>query len=79
MQKHPFLPLALRAADAAARLGVSLATLRTWVAEGRIRSPYTVGPRIHLFDYQQLLEDWELMKAEASVTSSPNPWDEVGR
>lgn len=77
MPKRSFQPIAVRATDAAAMLGVSQGTLRSWIAEGRIRPPYSLGPRLQLFDVEQLAEDWEKLKSEIPAEASPNPWDEV--
>ena len=80
-------PLALRAAQAAAMLGVSESQLRQWVIEGKVHRPYRLRKNVVLFDAVTLAADWDRMKeeAEASILVSngietdegPNPWDEV--
>ena len=80
-------PLALRAAQAAAMLGVSESQLRQWVIEGRVHRPYRLRKNVVLFDAVTLAADWDRMKeeAEASILLSdvtetdegPNPWDGV--
>ena len=80
-------PLALRAAQAAAMLGVSESQLRQWVTEGKVHRPYRLRKNVVLFDAVTLAADWDRMKeeAEASILVSgetetdegPNPWDGV--
>ena len=80
-------PLALRAAQAAAMLGVSESQLRQWVIEGKVHRPYRLRKNVVLFDAVTLAADWDRMKeeAEASIFVSngietdegPNPWDRV--
>ncbi|WP_127077117.1 helix-turn-helix transcriptional regulator [Rhodomicrobium lacus] len=78
-------PLALRASQAAARLGVSESQLRQWVSEGKVHRPYRLRKNVVLFDAATLATDWDRMKeeAEGSFTSNPapeierNPWDEA--
>ena len=80
-------PLALRAAQAAATLGVSESQLRQWVIEGKVHRPYRLRKNVVLFDAVTLAADWDRMKeeAEASILVSnvtetdegPNPWDGV--
>ena len=80
-------PLALRAAQAAAMLGVSESQLRQWVIEGKVHRPYRLRKNVVLFDAVTLAADWDRMKeeAEASILASdatemdegPNPWDGV--
>ena len=80
-------PLALRAAQAAAMLGVSESQLRQWVIEGKVHRPYRLRKNVVLFDAVTLAADWDRMKeeAEASILVSngietdegPNPWDRV--
>lgn len=82
-------PLALRAAQAAAMLGVSESQLRQWVSEGKVHRPYRLRKNVVLFDAVTLAADWDRMKeeAEASILVSdgietdegPNPWDEALR
>ena len=80
-------PLALRAAQAAAMLGVSESQLRQWVIEGKVHRPYRLRKNVVLFDAVTLAADWDRMKeeAEASILVSDvtetdegqNPWDRV--
>ena len=80
-------PLALRAGQAAAVLGVSESQLRQWVIEGKVHRPYRLRKNVVLFDAVTLAADWDRMKeeAEAMILASgrsetdegPNPWDEV--
>ncbi len=82
-------PLALRASQAAAMLGVSESQLRQWVVEGKVHKPYRLRKNVVLFDALTLASDWDRMKDEAqatapeSVTVEPeeesNPWDEALR
>lgn len=73
-------PLALRASQAAAVLGVSESQLRQWVSEGKVHKPYRVRKNVVLFDAAELALDWERMKAEAMPSIEPeaelnNLWD----
>lgn len=79
-------PLALRASQAAAMLGISESLLRTWVAEGLIHKPYHVRKSVVLFDVTTLANDWDRLKLQAELgydakTTSElpekavNPWD----
>lgn len=80
-------PLALRAAQAAAMLGVSESQLRQWVIEGKVHRPYRLRKNVVLFDAVTLAADWDRMKEEAdgSVLANgqietgeeQNPWDGV--
>ena len=82
-------PLALRAAQAAAMLGVSESLLRLWVSEGKVHRPYRLRKNVVLFDAVTLAADWDRMKAEVefSISSADmseaeqgtNAWDEVLR
>jgi hypothetical protein len=83
-------PLALRASQAAAMLGVSESQLRQWVIEGKVHRPYRVRKNVVLFDAQTLAADWDRMKDEANATlpanggtretdEEPNPWDDILR
>ena len=82
-------PLALRASQAAAALGVSESQLRQWVMEGKVHKPYRVRKNVVLFDAVTLASDWDRMKDEAEplgpasapgdLEEAPNPWDEVLR
>ena len=82
-------PLALRASQAAAMLGVSESQLRQWVVEGKVHKPYRLRKNVVLFDALTLANDWDRMKDEAqatvpeSITVEPeegsNPWDEALR
>jgi transposase-like protein len=82
-------PLALRASQAAAMLGVSESQLRQWVIEGKVHKPYRVRKNVVLFDAVTLASDWDRMKDDANALISaiapieieepPNPWDEVLR
>lgn len=82
-------PLALRASQAAAALGVSESQLRQWVMEGKVHKPYRVRKNVVLFDAITLASDWDRMKDEAEplvpatapgdLEEAPNPWDEVLR
>ena len=79
--------LALRAAQAAAMLGVSESQLRQWVIEGKVHRPYHIRKNVVLFDAVTLAADWDRMKeeAEAMILNSGrsetdeglNPWDSV--
>lgn len=81
-------PLALRASQAAAMLGVSESQLRQWVAEGKVHKPYRVRKNVVLFDATTLANDWDRMKDEAEVgfatagageppAAAANPWDDL--
>jgi len=80
-------PLALRASQAAAMLGISESQLRQWVLEGRIHKPYRVRKNVVLFDAVTLAGDWDRMKENAETSTpmtgaseteeAPNPWDDV--
>ena len=82
-------PLALRASQAAAMLGVSESQLRQWVVEGKVHRPYRLRKNVVLFDALTLASDWDRMKdeAEAAIPTNGtaeaneecNPWDEVLR
>ena len=82
-------PLALRASQAAAMLGVSESQLRQWVVEGKVHKPYRLRKNVVLFDATTLANDWDRMKEEAEgslvavdvreTEEAPNPWDEVLR
>ena len=82
-------PLALRASQAAAMLGVSESQLRQWVVEGKVHKPYRVRKNVVLFDAVTLASDWDRMKDEAEALipalgqgepdEAPNPWDDVLR
>ena len=82
-------PLALRASQAAAMLGVSESQLRQWVFEGKVHKPYRVRKNVVLFDAVTLASDWDRMKEEADALipaieqgeteEACNPWDEVLR
>ena len=82
-------PLALRASQAAAMLGVSESQLRQWVIEGKVHKPYRVRKNVVLFDAVTLASDWDRMKEEADALipaigqgeteEAPNPWDDVLR
>jgi hypothetical protein len=82
-------PLALRASQAAAMLGVSESQLRQWVFEGRVHKPYRLRKNVVLFDAVTLASDWDRMKDEAEALMPavepaeaeevPNPWDDVLR
>ena len=82
-------PLALRASQAAAMLGVSESQLRQWVMEGKVHKPYRVRKNVVLFDAAALASDWDRMKDEADTAipliapteteEGPNPWDDVLR
>jgi hypothetical protein len=84
------VPLALRASQAAAKLGVSESQLRKWVTEGKVHRPYRCGRTIVLFDAANLAADWDRMKEEAEGLfratedvacgeKEGNPWDAVLR
>ena len=85
--REGFYPLALRASQAAAMLGVSESQLRQWVIEGKVHRPYHVRKNVVLFDAATLAGDWDRMKEETGVpapageVSEPyegaNPWDGV--
>jgi len=80
-------PLALRAAQAAAMLGVSESQLRQWVIEGKVHRPYRLRKNVVLFDAVTLAADWDRMKEEAEAIAlvhgvietdeGQNPWDRV--
>ena len=82
-------PLALRASQAAAMLGISESQLRQWVMEGKVHKPYRVRKNVVLFDAVTLASDWDRMKEEADAVTPvialgeieevPNPWDDVLR
>jgi hypothetical protein len=82
-------PLALRASQAAAMLGVSESQLRQWVFEGKVHKPYRLRKNVVLFDAVTLASDWDRMKDEAEALMPavepaeaeevPNPWDDVLR
>jgi fructosamine-3-kinase len=82
-------PLALRASQAAAMLGISESQLRQWVMEGKVHKPYRVRKNVVLFDAVTLASDWDRMKDEADTLMPaiapaetdevPNPWDDVLR
>ena len=82
-------PLALRASQAAAMLGVSESQLRQWVMEGKVHKPYRLRKNVVLFDALTLASDWDRMKEEAEVAmpvllrteieEERNPWDDVLR
>ena len=82
-------PVALRAAQAAAMLGVSESQLRQWVIEGKVHRPYRVRKNVVLFDATTLAADWDRMKDEADALvpangahetdEEPNPWDNILR
>jgi hypothetical protein len=83
-------PLALRASQAAAMLGISESQLRQWVLEGKVHRPYRLRKNVVLFDAVTLASDWDRMKEEAEGSSinsavvqieeeGPNPWDNVLR
>ena len=82
-------PLALRASQAAAMLGISESQLRQWVVEGKVHKPYRVRKNVVLFDAVTLASDWDRMKDEADASMPaiapgeteevPNPWDDVLR
>ena len=80
-------PLALRASQAAAMLGVSESQLRQWVVEGKVHKPYRLRKNVVLFDALTLASDWDRMKEEAELPipalalteteEKRNPWDDV--
>lgn len=85
-------PLALRASQAAAMLGVSESQLRQWVVEGKVHKPYRLRKNIVLFDAVTLASDWDRMKEEAEIglvvlaaaghtaiepEQERNPWDDI--
>jgi len=83
-------PLALRASQAAAMLGIGESQLRQWVLEGKVHRPYRVRKNVVLFDAVTLASDWDRMKEEAETLTSKtsfveieeqgeNPWDNVLR
>jgi len=82
-------PLALRASQAAAMLGIGESQLRQWVMEGKVHRPYRVRKNVVLFDAVTLASDWDRMKEEAEGAISavglieteegPSLWDEVLR
>ncbi len=61
-------PLALRASQAAAMLGVSESQLRQWVTEGKVHKPYRLRKNVVLFDALTLASDWDRMKEEAETS-----------
>ncbi len=68
-----FPPLALRAADAAAALGISESLLEKLVKDGKLHPPVPIpGHRASRYDFQRLREDWQKMREEAEAA---NPWD----
>jgi len=69
-------PLAVRAPQAAAMLGISESKLRALVAEGRVRPPVELD-RVRLFDVDQLRADWANLRDAAMAENGPNPWDEI--
>jgi hypothetical protein len=69
-------PVAVRAPQAAAMLGVSESKLRALVAEGRIRPPIEID-RVRLFDVEQLRADWASLRDAALADDGPNPWDDI--
>jgi len=80
-------PLALRASQAAAMLGVSESQLREWVIEGKVHKPYRLRKNVVLFDALTLASDWDRMKEEVEPSipalalteteEKRNPWDDV--
>ena len=80
-------PLALRASQAAAMLGISESQLRQWVMEGKVHRPYRVRKNVVLFDAVTLASDWDRMKEEAETSflvngvseaqEESNPWDTI--
>jgi len=82
-------PLALRAAQAAAMLGVSESLLRLWVSEGKVHAAYRLRKNVVLFDAVTLAADWDRMKAASELPvaamnaseaeQGTNAWDEVLR
>jgi hypothetical protein len=80
-------PLALRASQAAAMLGVSESQLREWVIEGKVHKPYRLRKNVVLFDALTLASDWDRMKEEVELSipalalteteEKRNPWDDV--
>lgn len=71
-------PLAVRAPQAAAMLGISESKLRALVAEGRVRPPIEID-RVRLFDVETLRHDWQALRDAALADDGPNPWDDVLR
>jgi len=69
-------PLAVRAPQAAAMLGISESKLRALVAEGRVRPPIEID-RVRLFDVDQLRADWASLRDAALTETGPNPWDDI--
>ncbi len=69
-------PLAVRAPEAAAMLGISESKLRALVADGRVRPPLEID-RLRLFDVDQLRADWASLRDAALADHGPNPWDEI--
>ena len=63
-------PLALRASQAAAMLGIGESQLRQWVMEGKVHRPYRVRKNVVLFDAVTLASDWDRMKEEAETYTS---------
>jgi hypothetical protein len=69
-------PLAVRAPEAAAMLGISESKLRGLVADGRVRPPIEID-RVRLFDVEQLRADWGSLRDAALAYDGANPWDEI--
>ncbi len=69
-------PLAVRAPEAAAMLGISESKLRALVAEARIRPPVMIDG-LRLFDTDQLRADWASLRDAALADDGANPWDEI--
>jgi hypothetical protein len=69
-------PVAVRATQAAAMLGICESKLRAMVAEGRIRPPVRIDG-MQLFDVETLRDDWQALRDAAMAETGPNPWDEV--
>ena len=63
-------PLALRASQAAAMLGIGESQLRQWVMEGKVHRPYRLRKNVVLFDAVTLASDWDRMKEEAETYTS---------
>lgn len=84
-------PLALRASQAAAMLGVSESQLRQWVTEGKIHKPYRLRKNVVLYDAMTLATDWDRLKGDAEIDlplveakqaddeEKTNPWDDLLR
>lgn len=79
LEKQPSAhPIALRPDAAAAALGISAATLRQLVTEGKIRKPVTLTRGIVLYDFQRLQSDWQSLRDSIEAASDgENPWDRV--